>query len=91
MVYVPFNAVFFERMIAAFKVSGNVGFLIYLADSFGYVGSVAVLLIKEVFNVQLNWVAFFSNSVMWLSAIGICITLLSMLYFVQKKKQLGLK
>jgi len=90
MVYVPFNAVFFERMIAAFKISGNVGFLIYLADSFGYVGSVGVLLIKEVFNVQLNWVAFFSNSVMWLSALGIGITLLSMLYFVQKKKQLGI-
>src|SRR5690606_8987198 len=38
MVYIPFNSVFFERLIATFRHVGNVGFLIYLADSFGYVG-----------------------------------------------------
>jgi MFS family permease len=92
MVYIPFNAVFFERLIAAFKVTGNVGFLIYLADSFGYIGSVGVLLSKEVFKVQLNWVQFFSTSVLWLSVIGMGITIFSMLYFNQKKrKMLALK
>jgi hypothetical protein len=66
----PFNSVFFERLIAAFRFTGNVGFLIYLADSFGYLGSVGVLLSKEIFRVKLNWVSFFSNSVMVLSVIG---------------------
>lgn len=88
MVYIPFNAVFFERLIAAFKVTGNVGFLIYLADSFGYIGSVGVLLSKEVFKVQLNWVQFFSTSVLWLSVIGMGITIFSMLYFNQKKRNM---
>jgi MFS family permease len=86
MVYIPFNSVFFERMIAAFRFTGNVGFLIYLADSFGYLGSVSVLLSKEIFKVQLNWVQFFSNSVMVLSVVGVGITLYAAWYFYQKKK-----
>jgi hypothetical protein len=84
MVYIPFNAVFFERLIATFRYAGNVGFLIYLADSFGYVGSVGVLFAKEVFKVKLNWVGFFSNSVMALSAIGLFLTLFSAIYFARK-------
>ena len=88
MVYIPFNAVFFERLIATFRYAGNVGFLIYLADSFGYVGSVGVLFAKEIFKVKLNWVTFFSNSVMGLSAIGLLLTIFSTFYFARKYKQL---
>ncbi|RDV16557.1 hypothetical protein DXT99_05020 [Pontibacter diazotrophicus] len=87
MVYIPFNAVFFDRLISTFKYTGNVGFLIYLADSFGYVGSVGVLFSKEVFRVQLNWITFFSNSVIGLSAIGILLTAFSMMYFGRKYKK----
>ncbi|HEY1023624.1 MAG TPA: DUF5690 family protein [Sphingobacteriaceae bacterium] len=86
MVYIPFNAVFFERMIAAFKYSGNVGFLIYLADSFGYIGSVGVLFSKEIFKVQLDWVTFFSHSVIGLSLIGVLLTVFSAVYFGKKYK-----
>jgi len=86
MVYIPFNAVFFERLIATFRYAGNVGFLIYLADSFGYVGSVGVLLSKEIFKVKLNWVTFFSNSVIALSAIGLLLTAFSVIYFMRKYK-----
>lgn len=86
MVYIPFNSVFFERLIATFRFTGNVGFLIYLADSFGYLGSVSVLLSKEIFKVKLNWVDFFSNSVMILSVVGVLITFFSAYYFAMKKK-----
>ncbi|PVY37324.1 DUF5690 family protein [Pontibacter virosus] len=88
MVYIPFNAVFFDRLISTFRYTGNVGFLIYLADSFGYVGSVGVLFSKEIFQVQLNWVTFFSNSVIGLSAIGILLTAFSMVYFGKKYEKL---
>ncbi|WP_276496913.1 DUF5690 family protein [Pontibacter litorisediminis] len=91
MVYIPFNAVFFDRLISTFRYTGNVGFLIYLADSFGYVGSVGVLFSKEVFRVQLNWVTFFSNSVIGLSAIGILLTAFSMVYFGRKYARLHSK
>jgi hypothetical protein len=84
MVYIPFNSVFFERLIAAFKHTGNVGFLIYLADSFGYVGSVGVMLSKEIFKIELNWVTFFSNSVILLSLVGLALTFFSAIYFYTK-------
>ena len=91
MVYIPFNSVFFERLIATFRHTGNVGFLIYLADSFGYLGSVGVLLSKEIFRVQLNWVTFFSNSVIGLSIAGLILTVFSALYFSAKFKALVIK
>ena len=84
MVYIPFNSIFFERLIAAFRFTGNVGFLIYIADYFGYLGSVGVLLSKEIFTIKLNWVDFFSNSVIWLSVAGTLITVFSALYFSKK-------
>ena len=89
MVYIPFNSVFFERLIATFRFTGNVGFLIYVADSFGYLGSVSVLLSKEFFKVKLNWVTFFSNSVLWLSVAGSLFTLFSAAYFAWKRKHIG--
>jgi MFS family permease len=84
MVYIPFNSVYFERLIATFRFTGNVGFLIYVADSFGYLGSVGVLVSKELFKIKLNWVDFFSNSVMVLSLAGILITGYAMVYFGRK-------
>lgn len=89
MVYIPFNAVFFDRLISTFKYASNVGFLIYIADSFGYVGSVGVLLSKEIFNIKLNWVTFFSNSVVILSVIGVMLTFYSLYYFSTKYKKLN--
>ena len=84
MVYIPFNAVFFDRLISTFRYASNVGFLIYIADSFGYVGSIGVLMSKEIFKIQLNWVTFFSNSVVVLSIIGSILTLFSLYYFAKK-------
>lgn len=91
MVYIPFNAVFFDRLISTFKYASNVGFLIYIADSFGYVGSIGVLLSKEIFKVKLNWVTFFSNSVMILSVIGGLLTLFSLYYFTKKYRNTTLR
>jgi MFS family permease len=87
MVYIPFNSVFFERLIASFKHAGNVGFLIYLADSFGYLGSIGVLMSKEIFKVKLNWVTFYSNSVVILSIAGLGLTVFSAIYFYGKYKK----
>lgn len=88
MVYIPFNAIFFDRLISTFKYASNVGFLIYIADAFGYVGSIGVLLSKEIFKIQLNWVTFFSSSVMILSVIGVALTFYSLYYFSKKYRKL---
>ena len=46
LAYVPFGSALFERMIVALGERGNAGFLIYLVDAFGYLGSVGVTLYK---------------------------------------------
>ena len=81
MGYIPFNCVLFERMIATFKYAGNVGFLMYLADSYGYLGSVAVMLSKSVFNIQLSWTRFYSYGVILFSIVGVIGTFISAGYF----------
>jgi hypothetical protein len=42
--YVAVHTTVFERLLAMTRDRGNVGFLLYVADSFGYLGYVAVML-----------------------------------------------
>jgi hypothetical protein len=45
--YLPYMAVhttLFERLLAVTRDKGNIGYLMYLVDSFGYLGYVAVML-----------------------------------------------
>jgi hypothetical protein len=58
MAYTPFNGMLFDRMIAATGTIGTAGFLIYVADASGYVGSVALLLVKAFARLALDWIHF---------------------------------
>ena len=84
MGYIPFNCILFERLIATFRLGGNVGFLIYIADSFGYLGSVVVIISKSVYSRKLAWAALYSNGVMYLSVVGVLGTLIAWVYFQRK-------
>lgn len=96
--YVPYNAIFFERMIASFQYRSNVGFVMYVADAVGYLGSISVLLIKELGKPGISWELFFRHGLLVLSAVGTIGGILSLLYFLQtarnqqkeNKKQLKL-
>jgi hypothetical protein len=88
MTYIPFNCIFFERLIAAFRYPGTVGFLIYVADAFGYLASVLVLVTKEVLRVKLQWTVFYSHGVIILSVVGLIGTLLSLRYFSTKFRKM---
>lgn len=82
--YIPFNVVFFERLIAATRKPANVGFLIYIADSFGYLGSIGVLLFKNFGNSGITYGNFFINTLYIVSIAGIVFTLFSFIYFSRK-------
>lgn len=79
--YVPYNAIFFERMIATFQCKSNVGFVMYIADAMGYLGSVSVLLIKELGRPDIGWSEFFKQGVIIVAIVGGISTFLSLLYF----------
>lgn len=85
--YVPFNSILFDRMIAAFKHISTVGFLIYLADAFGYLGSIGVLLYKELGQPNLSWLEFFIHAGYIMSVIGTVLMIGSMTYFHLKYQQ----
>ncbi|AMC12170.1 hypothetical protein Lupro_02590 [Lutibacter profundi] len=85
--YVPFGCIFFDRMVAVFKIKGNSGFLIYIADSFGYLGSMFILLYKNFGQPSLSWLQFFTYGTYIISVSGILITIMSLVYFIKKNKK----
>ncbi len=85
--YVPFNCIFFDRMIATFRIKGNAGYLIYIADAFGYLGSMAVLLYKNFGQNTISWLQFFIYGTYIISGIGAVISMVSLWYFIRKHKK----
>ena len=84
--YVPFNVMFFERKIAAIRKPANVGFLMYIADSFGYLGSICILLFKNFSSNKMSYSYFFISSIYTVSIVGIVFMFFSLLYFNRKIK-----
>lgn len=59
LAYTPFNAMLFDRMIAAIGKPGNSGFLIYVSDAAGYCGSVGVIVLRNAYGTSGNWLSFY--------------------------------
>lgn len=85
MAYTPINAVLFDRMVAASGRIANAGFLIYVADSFGYLGSVALLLWRNFGQRSLDWLSFFMGGAYITSVVGTVLTLFAAWYFFQRR------
>jgi hypothetical protein len=81
VVYTPFNAMLFDRLVAASGRIANAGFLIYVADSAGYVGSCVLLLWRNFGLTQVEWLTVFHYIVYTTVIVGLVFTVLSMIYF----------
>lgn len=84
--YVPFNGMLFERMIAVFRCAGNAGFIIYIADAFGYLGSDAVLLYKSFAAGASSWSGFLVQLIYITACIGTIAIALAAFYFKRQYK-----
>lgn len=84
MAYIPYNAIFFERMIANFHYKSNIGFIMYVADSIGYVGSFSILLFHEFGETSTSWMHFFKQCLFAIPLIGGVCSILSLIYFRRK-------
>lgn len=80
--YVPYSILFFDRLIAVFRIKGNVGFCIYFADSIGYTGSVGIMLYKQFGAHHISWGSFFINALLAVSLVGTISIVLSYRYFM---------
>ncbi|HEY5083492.1 MAG TPA: DUF5690 family protein, partial [Rhizomicrobium sp.] len=59
--YTPFNALLFDRFIAAGGRTGTAGFLIYVADAAGYLSSVTLLIFYNFVGMRISWVKFLTG------------------------------
>ncbi len=79
--YTPFNAILFDRFIAASGRAGTAGFLMYLADSFGYAGSVLLLVVRNFMDLSLSWVDFLILLSYAVAVVGLALVILAAIYF----------
>jgi hypothetical protein len=73
--YVAFHTTLFERMLAFTRERGNLGFLIYVADSIGYLGYVCVMIARN------NWTStkgelYAFNLICWITVVVAAVCLL---------------
>lgn len=82
--YLSFQTIFFDRFIACFRIQGNVGFFIAMIDSIGYTGTVLVLVFKEFFSPDLNWLEFY-NAMAGTVGIVCCVTFTASLVYLWQR------
>jgi hypothetical protein len=85
--YILFNGVFFDRFMAAYQEKGNVGFLMYVADSVGYLGSVIVMLWRNFSAGSFSWLSFYSTLCYGGGFLILLLMGLSYWYFLRKSQQ----
>lgn len=85
--YIAYHTMYFERWIAFFKYKSNAGFLMYMADSFGYLGSTIVLLIKNFSMPEVSWVDYFINGSTILGVLIIVVAVFLFIYFRSFEKR----
>lgn len=86
--YVAKNCLYYERMLATYTINGNVGFVMYIADAFGYLGTIVVLIIKEYANWQIDWLDFFIKAFYFGGVVGIMLVYFTLRGFIKKYKTL---
>lgn len=89
--YITYHTMLLERWIASYKIKGNVGFLMYIMDSVGYITTLAIMIMKNYFNPNMSWGNFFIG-VSWVTCISMAIFgILSYFYFKNKSVEFVIK
>jgi hypothetical protein len=83
LVYVPFNSVLFDRLIAYTRVRGTAVFAIYVADAVGYSGSIGLQVFKDIGRAGATRLAFFRSFTYVTSAVALVLLTASGLYFLR--------
>lgn len=79
--YLLIQIAFFERLIAVLRLKANAGFFVYLCDSVGYLGSVGLLLYKEIFAKNLAYDVLMVKFSLLVAVLGFFLLLAQFLFF----------
>ncbi len=82
--YVAFHTTVFERMIAAFREIGTIGYLMYLADAVGYLGYVSVMIFRNVSSGQMNFLGLLTWTSWSVAVVSTSLTVLLGIYFYRR-------
>ncbi len=83
--YVAMHTTVFERLLAMTRERGNLGFLMYVADSFGYLGYIAVMITRNLWTSGETFLQFFVW-LCWVAAgLSLVCVLLSWRYFATRR------
>jgi len=83
--YVAVHTTLFERLIAMTRDRGNIGYLMYLADAFGYLGYAAVMLAQNAARRESGFVNFFLLSCVITAVAGGLLMLFCWAYFAARR------
>ncbi|TLU98857.1 DUF5690 family protein [Dyadobacter luticola] len=81
LAYTMLQTVVFDRMIALLRVKANAGYFVYICESIGYMGSVALLLYKEFFMKDLSWSRVLMQFAYVQFGAGVVLLVLANIYF----------
>lgn len=87
LAYTPFNAMLFDRLIAASGRAGTAAFLIYIADASGYAGSLMLLLLRNLPGVTVDWLTFYIALALTGAGASVILMLASMWHFKHRFKK----
>lgn len=79
--YTPFNGILFDRLVASGGTVGNAGFLIYVADAFGYAGTVGLLLLRSALGLHMGWTHVLIAISLGASLLGLALLAFAWRYF----------
>ncbi len=63
--YVAFHTTVFERLLAAFRETGTVGYLMYLADAFGYLAYLGIMIFRNSASNEIRYLSLLT----WISLV----------------------
>lgn len=84
--YIGFHTLLFERWIALFRYQSNIGYLMYISDAFGYLGSMGILFYKNFGAQQVSWLNFFIATAIVMGSVTVVLSGLAIGYFWRKEK-----
>ena len=90
VVYTPFNAMLFDRLVAVSGRVATAGFLMYVSDSAGYFGSVSLLILRNFGFTQVDWLTVFRYTIYCGTIVGLVLITGSLLYFRSREPRPGL-
>jgi hypothetical protein len=87
LAYVPYSTVLFDRLIASTRFVGTAVFTIYLADTVGWSGAIAIPIFKDLGGDKISHFQFFRWFTYGLSAFGTVLLFVSCLYFLRNNRK----